>query len=233
MLLSALKKYSLITFICLLVNILIFIFWWVVTDPGNYIWRIVADDKASIIISACNKLFLIRYYVSLVIINCFLVAILCVETKRILSVCIILFAVVFYLLSRFLFDPFVGRNYYAIFENQGVSKSFYLEPVLDAGTSICPFLFEKLNAPPSFVREQAARGLGILAYKPASDKLNAVLNDTAESIYMRAECYYALKKINTKETRILLEDFSVRQNSKGLDSALVERIDFLEIQDVY
>ena len=139
----------------------------------------------------------------------------------------------FYVLSRFLFDPFVGKNYYVIFENQNVSKSFFLEPVLDAGKSICPFLFEKLNDMPSFSREQAARGLGILAYQPASDKLNAVLNDTAESVYMRAECYYALKKINSKETRILLENFSLQQNNKDLDSALVEQINFLEIQDVY
>ncbi|WP_018341584.1 HEAT repeat domain-containing protein [Cytophaga aurantiaca] len=233
MLLSALKKYFLVAFICLLVNILIFIFWWVVTDPGNYIWKIIAEDKAAIIIAACNKLFLIRYYVSFVIINCVLVALYFVETKRILSVCIIVFALLFYLGSRFLFDPFIGRNYYTIFENQNVSKGFYLEPVLDAGTTICPFLFEKLNESPSFAREQAARGLGILSYKPACDKLNAVLNDPAESIYMRAECYYALKKINTKETRILLEDFSVQQNNNSLDSALVDRIDFLEIQDVY
>lgn len=233
MLLSALKKYFVFAFICLLVNILIFIFWWVVTDPGNYVWNIIADPKIDAILSACNKLFLIRYYVSLVIFNCLLVALFFVETKRILSVGIVLFVLVFYLLSRYLFDPFVGRNYYVIFENQGVSKNFYLEPVLDAGTSICPFLFEKLNAAPSYAREQAARGLGVLAYKPASEKLNMILNDTTESIYMRAECYYALKKINTTETRTLLEDFSVRQSNKTLDSALAERIDFLEIQDVY
>ena len=98
---------------------------------------------------------------------------------------------------------------------------------------ISPFLFEKLKDKPSFAREQAARGLGILAYKPASDKLNTILNDSTESFYMRAECYYALKKIDTEETRVLLEDFSVQQSNKALDSALVDRIDFLEIQDVY
>ena len=233
MLLSLFKKYFLIAFICLVVNILLFIFWWVITDPGNYIWKVIDDTKAHTIIAACNKLFFIRYYVSLVIMNCFLAALFFLETKRILSGCIILFALMFYVLSRFLFDPFVGKNYYAIFENQNVSKSFFLEPVLDAGKSICPFLFEKLNDTPSFAREQAARGLGILTYKPGCDKLNAILNDTAESIYMRAECYYALKKINTKETRVLLEEFSIHQNNTHLDSALVERIDFLEIQDVY
>lgn len=233
MLLSLLKKYFLVAFICLIVNILLFIFWWVVTDPGNYIWKVIDDAKAHTIITACNKLFFIRYYVSLVIMNCLMTALFFAETKRILSACIVLFALLFYVLSRFLFDPFIGKNYYAIFENQNVSKSFFLEPVLDAGNSISPFLFEKLNDTPSFAREQAARGLGILAYEPASDKLNAVLNDTVESVYMRAECYYALKKINTKETHVLLEDFSVHQNNKDLDSALVNRIDFLEMQDVY
>ena len=233
MLLSALKKYFLVVFICLLVNILIFIFWWVVTDPNNYIWKVIDDTKAHIIITACNKLFFIRYYVSFVIINCLLAALLFVETKRIISVSIVLFVLMFYLLSRYLFDPFIGQNYYALFENQSVSKSFFLEPVLDADKSICPFLFEKLNDKHSFAREQAARGLGVLAYKPACDKLNTILNDTTESIYMRAECYFALKKINTKETRVLLEDFSVRQNNKVLDSTLVEQINFLETQDVF
>jgi len=233
MLVSALKKYFLIGFIYLFVNILIFIFWWVVTDPGNYVWNVIDDKKAHLIISICNKIFFIRYYISLVIINCLLAAMLFVETKRILTGCIVLFALMFYVVSRFLFDPFIGKNYYTIFENQIVSKNFFLEPVLDAGKSICPFLFEKLYDKPSFPREQAARGLGVLAYKPACNKLNIILNDTTESIYMRAECYYALKKINTKETYVLLEDFSVHQNNKGLDSALVDRIDFLEIQDVY
>jgi hypothetical protein len=233
MFLSLLRKYFLVAFICLLVNILLFIFWWVITDPGNYIWKAMDETKAHIIITACNKLFFIRYYVSLVIINCLLAALFFVETKRILAGCIVLFVILFYVLSRFLFDPFIGRNYYVIFENQNVSKGFYQEPVLDAGKSICPLLFEKLNDKPSFTREQAARGLGILAYEPACNKLNAILNDSIESIYMRAECYYALKKINTKETRILLEDFSMRQNDEGVDSALEERIDFLEMQDVY
>lgn len=233
MLIRALKKYFLIVFIYLLVNILIFIFWWVVTDPGNYIWAAVADNKEAIILSACNKLFFIRYYMSFVIINCLLAALFIIETKRMWSLCIVLFTILFYLISSFLFAPFVGKNYYAIFENQKVSKGFYLEPVLDAGNSISPFLFEKLNEPPSFIREQAAKGLGVLAYKPACMKLNAILNDSTESIYMRAESYYALKKINTKESRRLLEDFSARQMHEDLDSALVERIDFLEIQDVY
>jgi hypothetical protein len=233
MLLNVLRKHFLFVCICLLVNILLFIFWWVVTDPGNYIWKIIDDTKAQKIIAACNKLFFIRYYVSLIIVNCVLTALFLLETKRILTGCIVLFALAFYFLSRYLFDPFIGRNYYTIFENQNVSKSFFLEPVLDAGTCICPLLFEKLNDKASFTREQAARGLGILQYKPAGDKLNTILNDSLESVYMRAECYYALKKIDTKETRLFLEDFSVRQNHTDIDSTLVKRIDFLEIQDVY
>lgn len=233
MLLSVLRKYFLVTVICLLVNILIFIFWWVVTDPSNYIWKAIDDTKAHFIIASCNKIFFIRYYVSVIIINCLLAALYFIETKRIVSISIVFFAILFYVLSRILFDPFIGKNYYAIFENQNVSKSFFLEPVLDAGKSICPFLYEKLTHKPSFAREQAARGLGILAYEPASNTLNAILNDSTESIYMRAESYFALKKQNTKETRALLEDFSVHHSNESLDSALVDQINLLETQDVY
>lgn len=231
---SALKKYITLSIVYLLVNILIFIFWWVVTDPSNYIWKDISDFKAHKIILACNKLFYIRYYVSFVLINCLVTAFILIHSKRMISISIMLFTVLFYVISTFLFDQYISKNYFVIFENQNVSKSFYLEPVLDAGKGICPILFEKLNDTPSFVREQSARGLGVLSYKVACDKLNQILNDSSESINMRAECYFALKKINTKESKLLLEQFSIQQQHVAIpDSTLIGRINFLETEDVY
>jgi hypothetical protein len=219
--------------ICLMVNILIFIFWWVVTDPGNYIWEAIGEHNTLLLYAACNKLFLIRYYISVVVINSALIALYIFNTKRLTSVAIVIFIFGFYFLTKFLFDPYVGRNYFIIFENQNVSKTFVLEPIFEAGSSIAPYLFEKLNEQPSYSREQAAKGLGIIEYSPAVTKLNAILIDTAETTNMRAECYYSLKKINTSKTKLLLENFSSRSVIATKDSALVTRINYLEQQDIY
>lgn len=229
-----LKKYGPLALVYLIINVMVFIFWWVVTDPGNYIWEPLPLNKEVLLVSACNKLFLIKYYVSFVLINCFVSAIVYIETKRIVSFSIVLFGVVFYFVVRSLFDPYLGRNYYVIFENQKVSKNFFLEPISDAGKSVGPFLFEKLNDKPSYVREQSAKGLGIIKYTLATEKLQALLNDSTETVHMRAECYYALKKINTPETKKILEDFSVHHDGQeAKDSLLIERINFVELQDIY
>ncbi len=233
MLLHALKKHFLMISIGLLVNILIFIFWWVVTDPGNYIWETVSESNSVLLYSACNKLFLIRYYISVVIINSTLIALYIFNTNRLLSIGIVLFIIGFYFLTKFLFDPFIGRNYFIIFENQNVSKMFMLEPISDAGVTIAPYLVEKLNEQSSYSREQAAKGLGIIEYTPSINKLNVILTDTCETTNMRAECYYSLKKINTPKTKILLENFSHRSVLEMKDTALVERINYLERQDIY
>ncbi len=229
-----LKKYGPLAFVYLIINVMVFIFWWVVTDPGNYIWEPLPLNKELLLVSACNKLFLIKYYVSFVLINCLVSAIIFLETKRIISFSIVAFGIVFYVVSKLLFDPYLGRNYYVIFENQRVSKNFFLEPVSDAGKCIGPFLFEKLNDKPSYTREQSAKGLGIIKYIQATQKLQILLDDSTETIYMRAECYYALKKINTPQTKKILENFSMRhdgQNAK--DSVLIDRINYVELQDIY
>jgi len=212
---------------------MVFIFWWVVTDPGNYVWEPLPPDKELLLISACNKLFLIKYYVSFVLINCLLTAIMFFNVKRIITLGIILFDMAFYFTTKFIFNPYLGRNYYVIFENQKVSKNFFLEPVSDAGKSIGPFLFEKLNDKPSYLREQAAKGLGIISYESATSKLEKLLSDSTETIFMRAECYYALKKINTPETKKILEDFSVSHGQQDKDSLLIGRINYVELQDIY
>jgi len=212
---------------------MVFVFWWVVTDPGNYVWEPLPLDKERLLISACNKLFLIKYYVSFVLINCLLTAIIFLNVKRIITLCIVLFGVAFYFITKFLFNPYLGRNYYVIFENQKVSRNFFLEPVSDAGKCIGPFLFEKLNDKPSYLREQAAKGLGIISYESATPKLEELLSDSTEPIFMRAECYYALKKINTSETKKILENFSVSHGQQAKDSLLIDRINYVELQDIY
>jgi len=226
------KKYILIGFFALVVNILIFIFWWVVTDPSNYIWKSISEIRIQTIISACNKLFMIRYYISFVTINTLGLAFVLFDTKRMLSLCIAAFGVLFYVGSSYLFSPFVGKNYFIIFTNQQVSNGFYLEPVQDAGKSIGPFLFNHLTSKASYTREQAARGLGVLSYPSAIEKLNQLLNDSTESINMRAECYFALKKMNTKESKRVLEDFSIRHDTL-IDSSLANKINYLEVHDPF
>ncbi|MGN6644974.1 MAG: HEAT repeat domain-containing protein [Cytophaga sp.] len=228
-----LKKYGPIGLIYIILNILLFIFWWVVTDPGNYIWRSIDVEKEILLVSACNKLFLIKYYVYVVVCNCLLTAIAFYELKRIVRIAIVLFAAAFFFITKSLFDPYVGRNYYTIFENQKVSKNFFLEPVSDAGKSIGPFLLEKLNEKPSYSREQAAKGLGIIRYTAATEKLTRILYDSTELISMRAECFYALTKMNTPESKKELEEFSVMHNEQSGDSLLIDRINFVEMQDIY
>lgn len=226
------KKYVLIGFVALIVNILIFIFWWVVTDPSNYIWKAIPSIRIQSIISACNKLFLIRYYVSVVSINIIGLAFVLFDVKRMLSLCIIGLGVLFYMLSSYFFSPFIGKNYFEIFLNQEVSKGLYLEPVQDAGKCIGPFLFDHLSSESSYTREQAARGLGVLSYTAAIDKLNQILNDSSESTNMRAECYFSLKKMNVKESKLLLEGFSIRQTTL-IDSSLANKINYLEVHDPF
>ena len=228
-----LKKYGLIGLIYFIFNILLFVFWWVVTDPGNYIWHAIEADKEALLVCACNKLFLIKYYVSFVLLNTILTGILFYELKRIILIGIALFSIAFYFTTKTLFDPFVGRNYYVIFENQNVTKNFFLEPVSDAGKSIGPFLLKKLNDRPSFIREQAAKGLGVVKFEPAVDRLNTILNDSTEHISMRAECFYALNKINTAKSKTQLEQFSITHSVQNGDSLLIERINEVELQDTY
>lgn len=155
------------------------------------------------------------------------------DMKRIILIGIAVFCILFYFLANYFFDPFVGRNYYVIFENQNVTKNFFLEPVSDAGTSIGPFLLNKLNDKPTFIREQAAKGLGVVRFKPAIDRLNKILNDSTEQISMRAECFNALNKINTAESKIELEKFSITHSIQNGDSLLIERINEVELQDTY
>lgn len=228
-----LKKYGLIGLIYFIFNIMLFVFWWVVTDPGNYIWKEIEINKEILLVSACNKLFLIKYYISFVLFNSILTGILFYELKRTILAAIALFSIVFYFTTKYLFDPFVGRNYYVIFENQNVSKNFFLEPVSDAGSSIGPYLLDKLNDKPSYIREQAAKGLGIIKFKSAIGILNTLLNDSTETISMRAECFYSLNKMNTPEAKKELEQFSITHSIQSGDSLLIERINFVELQDTY
>jgi len=228
-----LKKYGFIGLIYFVFNMLLFVFWWVVTDPGNYIWHTIPANKEVLLVSACNKLFLIKYYISFVLLNTILTGIVFYELKRMIQIGIVMFSLAFYCITKYLFDPFVGRDYYVIFENQNVSKNFFLEPVSEAGSSIGPFLLHKLNDKPSFVREQAAKGLGIIKYTTAIDRLNEILNDSTEDISMRAECFYALNKINTPESKTELEQFSITHSIQTGDSLLIERINFVELQDIY
>lgn len=229
---NAIKKYVLIGLCCLIVNILIFIFWWVVTDPSNYIWKSISADRGELIVSACNRLFFIRYYISFVVLNAIFFSFVLFDTKRYLSICIVAFSLLFYVVCYYCFKPLIGKNYFVIFLNQNANKAFYLEPVQDAGNSIGPFLFEHLNTAPSFTREQAARGLGILSFTSAIPAINKLLTDTTETVNMRAECYFALKKMNVKESKLLLEKFSEQQETV-MDSSLVQKITYLELRDPY
>jgi len=230
---SNIRRYIPIGLVYLFFNLFIFIFWWVVTDPGNYIWFTISSEKRTLLEIACSKLFLIKYYTWTVILNGILTSIIVLQTKRLFSVLIIGFLFLFYLICAFVFDAYTGKNYYVIFLNQRVSPDFQLEPVNDAGKNIGPYLLENLSDKHSPLRTYASKGLGEIRYLPSISKLAEVLEDTNETVIIRAECFNALKKMKTAASKTELENFSRKHEDTESDSLLLQTIRKLESTDIY
>ncbi|MBC7451323.1 MAG: HEAT repeat domain-containing protein [Cytophagales bacterium] len=230
---SNIKRYAPISIAYFFLNLFVFIFWWVVTDPGNYIWFITTEEKKVLLINACSKLFLIKYYIWAVLLNAMLTSFLLLSHKRILSLLIIACTLTFFILYSFIFTPYIGRNYYIIFLNQQVSPDFQMEPVNDAGKSIGPYLLNKLQEKPSPSRKYAVKGLGEIRYEPAIDKLSSILNDDAEEIAIRAESFISLKKMKHPTSKKILENFSRNHTDTISDSTLLRTINKIESLDIY
>jgi hypothetical protein len=230
---SNIKQYLSIGLVYLFLNLFIFIFWWVVTDPGNYIWFSISKEKEILLESACSKLFLIKYYTWTVILNGTLAAIILLQSKRILSIFVIFLLIFFYIGCSVIFDSYIGKNYYSIFLNQVVSPDFLLEPVNDAGKNIGPYLLENIANNKSPQRLYAIRGLGEIRYVPSIETLAYILEDSSETISVRTECFNSLKKMKVTDSKRELENFSRIHEENSSDSLLLQTIRQIESNDLY
>jgi hypothetical protein len=186
-----------IVLLLLLANVFLFLFWWVLTDPGNYIWELVSTEREQIIANTCSKIFWTRYYTWTLVINLLTFSFLFYYHHRIVSINLSVLALLVYLVSWIFFDPYIAKNYVILFETQEVSSSFITEPIKQGSPLTGKILTEHITDLNYPRRYYAIKALGEIRYAPATEKLGKILLNGKENQQIRGACYLSLKAIRS------------------------------------
>jgi hypothetical protein len=194
------KKLLEIFFIVLLLfaaNAFLFLFWWVLTDPSNYIWEPISTEREQLLANACSKIFWTKYYTWTLVINLLTFSFLLYTINKTVSLSLTILAVVVYGVSWYYFDPYVANNYVIIFETQAVSKTFLTEPIKQGSPRTGEILLERIVNTKYPRRYYAIKALGEIKYAPAAERLGKILLNGKETEQIRGASYISLKAIRS------------------------------------
>ena len=191
------KNILLITLL-ILINLAIFLFCWLMTDEGNYLWYKTSAEARNLVAAACLNIFRTKYFLYSNSINIGLLGTyILFASNRIWGAVLILIGFVVFFGGNVLFKEELVKNYYIIFQNQNVPEDFMTEPLKSAGPEIGRYIIEDIDVASSKRRKYAIRGAGEIHYTKVIGKLNSILHDWNEKSEMRVEAYFSLIKMNT------------------------------------
>lgn len=209
----------------ILANVFVYVFWWALTDSGNYIWDTITESRRYNVETACNIVFWISYVTWTILINLFLIAFLSFHKHKRLSISLVFMIFGVYVTSWYAFGPRIAQSYVTIFENQVVSSVFLTEPIKRGGYGAGEIILKKITDSTYTRREAAIRALGELKYEPASATLGRILLNGKESRKIRGASYLALKSIGSTLARKYLLLFSQLDLQTDKDRALIQKLE--------
>ncbi len=197
-------------------NAFVYLFWWALSDAGNYIWEPVSAFRMDAVEKACEKIFWINYTTWSVLVNLFLIAFLSYNYYPKFSVSLILILFFVYISSWYVFGPHLAQNYVVIFEQQAVSNPFLTEPIKRGGQGAGELLLRKIKDPAYPRREAAIKALGEIQHEPAAEHIGRILLNGKEPQNIRGAAYLSLKSMETTMSKKYLLLFSqlMLQNDK-------------------
>jgi hypothetical protein len=222
------KKLLEIFFIVLafiLANAFMYLFWWALTDPGNYIWQPVSAFRQHAVESACDKIFWINFTTWTVLVNLFLMAFLSYQYYTRFSLSLALLSFVVYASSWYTFGPYLSQSYVSIFENQAVSHVFLTEPIKRGGQGAGEILLKKIKNPDYPRRESAIKALGEIHHEPAAEHLGRILLNEKEPQKIRGAAYLALKEMGTSMSKKYLLLFSQLMLQNDKEREVIRRLE--------
>jgi len=219
--LKDLTKNIVLISLLVIVNLAIFVFCRLLTDPENYLWYKTAPEKVEIVAVASLDIMRVKYFVYANSINFFLMGVyFAYYYRKTLGFLVALSGIAVFFGGNKLFEESVAENYYIIFKNQSVSEDFAFEPLKSAGNTVGKYLMKDVNSK-IVNRKQVIMGLGEIRYEPSIDVLDALLNNEKESPEIRGEAYLALLKMNSERSaaciRIFLGSFHPITDQEVMD----------------
>ncbi|MDB5271742.1 MAG: hypothetical protein JWO58_109 [Chitinophagaceae bacterium] len=205
-----------IVLLLLLANAFLFLFWWILTDPSNYIWEPVSTEREQQVLNACSKIFWTKYYTWTLVINLLTLSFLFYIQNRVVSLSLCALALIVYAASWFFFDPYTARSYVTLFETQEVSPAFLTEPIKQGGQLTGEILVERIADINYPRRYYAIKALGEIRYAPAAERLGKILLNGKETRRIRGAAYLSLKSIRSSLSAkyLLLYSQLVLRNEK-------------------
>jgi len=214
-----------IVLVLLIANTGLFLFWWILTDPSNYLWELVSSEREHAVVNACSKIFWTNYYTWTLVINLLTFSFLFYSYNKVVSLCLTGLAFSVYLVSWLFFNPYVAQNYVIVFECQEVSSGFITEPIKQGGTATGAILLERIKDKQYPRRYYAIKALGEIRYAPAAEALGKILLNGKETEKIRGACYISLKSIrsNLSAKYLLLFSQVVLKNEK--DRQVIQQLE--------
>jgi len=214
-----------IVLVLLIANACLFLFWWILTEPSNYLWEAVSTEREHQVVNACSKIFWSKYYTWTIVSNLLTFSFLFYYHNKVVSLSLTGLAVCVYLTSWLFFDPYVAKNYVILFESQEVSAAFITEPIKQGGIMTGELLLERIADADYPRRYYAIKALGEIRYAPAAERLGKILLNGKETEKIRGACYISLKAIRSDLSSKYLLLFSqlVLKNEK--DRQVIQRLE--------
>ena len=225
-------KWAFAALIVVLVNLALFLWYWILTDQGNYIEKEVPEASRLIIAEACRRIFITQYYIWFTCINLIMSGIILWYKGQVSGIYFLGLAFAFTFISSEIFKSSIAKNYYDIFCHQRVSRDFMEEPILSAGYPIGPYITPHLKEKDFKGRRAAISGMGKIQYTPAIPALASILDDSSETKVFRGEAYLSLKKMNSDPAKVVLEEFTQELIAQK-DTAMYNYIRNYEKGDMY
>ncbi|CAA9359320.1 MAG: hypothetical protein AVDCRST_MAG89-3638 [uncultured Gemmatimonadetes bacterium] len=205
----------------LLANAAVIGLWWIGTEPDAYLWTTRATaDVTERVREAGLAVFWWRWPVWAILLNGTAAAVLLVRRAWRRAAVVAGAA----LLCAFGLDRWGDRQladeYFTLFQLQYRAEPLVTEPLLQAGPSVGPFVVAHVADRGAEHRLYAIGALGEIGFEPAVPLLIRVMNDTTESVYIRAGAWKALREIGTDEARASTTRFEAALKQPGADSAL-------------
>jgi hypothetical protein len=210
----------------LLANAAVIGLWWISTEPEAYLWtpRVPADVTERVR-EAGLAVFWLRWPVWSILLNGAVGAAVLVRRSRPAKGAAVAGAA---LLCAAALDRWGDRQladeYFTLFILQIRAEPLVMEPLLQAGHAVGPFVVAHVANPRAERRLYAIAALGEIGFEPAVPLLIRVMNDTGESIYIRAGAWKALHAIGTDVARASTTRFEAALKQPGADSALVDHV---------
>ena len=214
-----------IVLVLLIANTALFLFWWILTDPNNYLWEPVSSEREYLVVNACSKIFWTKYYSWTLVINLLTFSFLFYYYNKAVSLCLTGLALLVYLVSWFFFYPYIAQNYVIIFESQEVSAAFITEPVKQGGQATGEILLKYIANNKYPRRYYAIKALGEIHYAPAAEALGKILLNGKETEKIRGACYISLKSIRSDLSSKYLLLFSQLVLKNENDRQVIQRLE--------